>query len=1026
MKKLMFVLALACFGVAQAKVPEGWTDDYESALKRAAEEKSNVLVDFTGSDWSSWCKKLDKEVFATDVFRREAPKKYVLLYVDSPRDVSSLSEKARTQNTGLVEKYKVERFPTVVVLDAAGREITRTGYRKGGPEAYLKGLDDAVREAPDVEKYIKPIETVLNASDESMKKEMMAIEAELLAKLTNGVENLSAAEQRKAFKEMTRAMQENLFEKVLPKYIPLYDKAFAEAHAMEVPSHMEAKKKDLIDRQESNYRMMKAAYEAYQKKKADPAAEDEGDDEEDDEEEEDFCMVTRESGFKLPEPKDAKVDTDYYQTVAMPFWTKHVVDAYIAGEGVGEKDAEGVRQIRRALARYLTTADPKLPSGAELALATALWNRKNRDAAVAIFHYFNLDEDPKYWQGERILKESADKHDFSKDPVTGFVLRLIQLDQLRYRRGRCVKETPLKRIVNSEKTALESFRPVMEIFKSADPRIFERLGMMWNLPLEVIKLSGDDYLLACQLGDAGIEAAFESRGSGWARSVTEEGWKGYELGIKAAESNYLAAAKMRPEEARPAMGLARLYGCGCGSNGDAFAWFHRGVSNSLDSAALKAGGFIHFQTSRWGGSTRTLYDLAFACATNVDVRSEFSWRTAAYAIVEIFTAETDGSKRDGVIDRVLTPELTAALYAMFEQYAAAPACEFMPSADVFLGMGMSLALLKHDWDKVKEWRGRILAPNGVTRLANYNDAKFMMMINGSLQSPYYRYMNDILIRSRYAEDFIAAEKALDAKDLKEAFSIYERLNKIGRPSDGEKFIVGKRYFDIRTTLQEQEGGWVNLMPTERGGEAVVWWGFTLTEKDGRARIVRDRKSYYRVDRAFQGIGAEYEATIHFEKKDAKQKEWNIGFGLARVFSGYCFEDNSWAMPYVAFWRDEKGDHAEVESYTDENHDAKGNDTKIYELGRAPEYTVWSGGLEHRDDHSFRIRTTGGLLRIDIDGKEVYSVPLEEIRGLEDYGRRIQPDGKVQPIWKLFSNTSFSGYRYRMIKDDPAAEGRPNE
>ena len=66
-----------------------------------------------------------------------------------------------------------------------------------------------------------------------------------------------------------------------------------------------------------------------------------------------------------------------------------------------------MRQIRRALARYLTTVDPKLPSGAELALATALWNRKNRDAAVAIFHYLNLDDDPKYWQGEGIQKAAA-------------------------------------------------------------------------------------------------------------------------------------------------------------------------------------------------------------------------------------------------------------------------------------------------------------------------------------------------------------------------------------------------------------------------------------------------------------------------------------------------------------------------------------------------------------------------------------------------------------------------------------------
>lgn len=224
-----------------------------------------------------------------------------------------------------------------------------------------------------------------------------------------------------------------------------------------------------------------------------------------------------------------------------------------------------------------------------------------------------------------------------------------------------------------------------------------------------------------------------------------------------------------------------------------------------------------------------------------------------------------------------------------------------------------------------------------------------------------------------------------------------------------------RYFDIRTTLDEQKGGWVNLMPTERGGEGVVWWGFTLTEKDGRARIVRDRKSYYRVNRAFQGIGAEYEATVHFEKKDEKQKVWNIGFGLARVFSGYGFEDNCWAYPYVAFWRDEKGDHAEVESYTAENIDKKWKDNKIYELGRSPQYAVWTGDLEQKDDHTFRIRTTEGLLRIDIDGKEVYKVDLEEIRGLHCYRDRIQPDGKVQPIWKLFSNTAFSNYRYRVIE-----------
>ena len=51
MKQLMATILMACAGFAFAATPEGWTDDYEAALKRAAEEKKNVLVDFTGSDW---------------------------------------------------------------------------------------------------------------------------------------------------------------------------------------------------------------------------------------------------------------------------------------------------------------------------------------------------------------------------------------------------------------------------------------------------------------------------------------------------------------------------------------------------------------------------------------------------------------------------------------------------------------------------------------------------------------------------------------------------------------------------------------------------------------------------------------------------------------------------------------------------------------------------------------------------------------------------------------------------------------
>ncbi|MBR3957884.1 MAG: thioredoxin family protein, partial [Kiritimatiellae bacterium] len=69
------LFALAAF--AKTSTPEGWLDDYDAALKKAAVENKYVVVDFSGSDWCGWCKRLDKEVFSQKDFVSEAKKNYV-------------------------------------------------------------------------------------------------------------------------------------------------------------------------------------------------------------------------------------------------------------------------------------------------------------------------------------------------------------------------------------------------------------------------------------------------------------------------------------------------------------------------------------------------------------------------------------------------------------------------------------------------------------------------------------------------------------------------------------------------------------------------------------------------------------------------------------------------------------------------------------------------------------------------------------------------------------------------------------
>ena len=145
---LFAVAAAICVGVASAtSTPAGWTDDFEAAQKQAEREGKLLLVDFSGSDWCGWCKKLDSEVFAKPEFLKGVKKDFILVMIDSPRDKSLLSEKAAKQNPELQKKYSISGYPTVLIMDAAGEVLDQTGYRDGGAKAYVKYLMDVKKYA---------------------------------------------------------------------------------------------------------------------------------------------------------------------------------------------------------------------------------------------------------------------------------------------------------------------------------------------------------------------------------------------------------------------------------------------------------------------------------------------------------------------------------------------------------------------------------------------------------------------------------------------------------------------------------------------------------------------------------------------------------------------------------------------------------------------------------------------------------------------------------------------------------------
>ena len=144
MKKLLTRFLAACavlaLGASAASAAEGWGSNYAQAAAQAKADNKLLLMDFTGSDWCVWCIKLNKEVFSQPEFKKYAAEHLVLLEVDFPQTKPQPPALA-AQNEKLQSKYGIQGFPTVVVLNPAGKKVGELGYQEGGPKAFIAALE---------------------------------------------------------------------------------------------------------------------------------------------------------------------------------------------------------------------------------------------------------------------------------------------------------------------------------------------------------------------------------------------------------------------------------------------------------------------------------------------------------------------------------------------------------------------------------------------------------------------------------------------------------------------------------------------------------------------------------------------------------------------------------------------------------------------------------------------------------------------------------------------------------------------
>ena len=143
MKNLIvpIAVALTLSTASCARADQAWTSDYQKAQQEAKASHKLVLLDFTGSDWCGFCIQFDRAILSKPQFKDYASKNLVLVEVDFPRRKAQSIETKR-QNQQLAQRYQIEGFPTLVVLNGEGQTVWRyDGMYMGDVAAFLAELD---------------------------------------------------------------------------------------------------------------------------------------------------------------------------------------------------------------------------------------------------------------------------------------------------------------------------------------------------------------------------------------------------------------------------------------------------------------------------------------------------------------------------------------------------------------------------------------------------------------------------------------------------------------------------------------------------------------------------------------------------------------------------------------------------------------------------------------------------------------------------------------------------------------------
>lgn len=94
-----------------------WQTDYEQALTLAAELNRPVLLRFT-AEWCMPCQVMERSVFQDRNVKKAIAKHVIPVTIDIDEE----------RNAAVAKRYRIRGIPTLLLVDATGRELDRGGF----------------------------------------------------------------------------------------------------------------------------------------------------------------------------------------------------------------------------------------------------------------------------------------------------------------------------------------------------------------------------------------------------------------------------------------------------------------------------------------------------------------------------------------------------------------------------------------------------------------------------------------------------------------------------------------------------------------------------------------------------------------------------------------------------------------------------------------------------------------------------------------------------------------------------------